>query len=123
MRTLFLIITASSLCAWPLPDAGAVEATREEIEKAVQEALQQKAPLPGDSLVVPNGEVAQAIHCAVAGAVYGSKEIEKQRPFFAVRSGDFWVVSGYLPPDTLGGVAVTVIRAKTGEVIWITHGQ
>jgi hypothetical protein len=123
MRTLFLIIAASWLSAWPLGDAGGVEATREEIEKAVQEALQQKTPLAGDRLVVPSAEVAQAIHCAVAGAVYGKNEIEKQRPFLAVRSGEFWVVSGYLPRGTLGGVAATVIRAKNGEVIWITHGQ
>jgi hypothetical protein len=72
---------------------------------------------------VANAEVAQAIHRAVAGAVYGTKEVEGQGPFHAVRSGEFWVVYGCLPQNMFGGVAVTVIRASNGEVISITHGQ
>jgi hypothetical protein len=99
------------------------EIERRDIEKHVQEALRQKAPLEEGKLVVPTAAVAEAIHNVVAGAVYGTDQIEKQRPFRAVRSGEFWVVYGRLPPDTLGGVAVTVLRASNAEIIWITHGQ
>ena len=122
MRALLLIIV-TMLCASPLLRVGAVDSTQEEIDRAVEEALKQKAPLPDGALVVPNEAVAEAIHYAVAGAVYGREALDKQRPFRADRSGDFWVVHGYLPPDMLGGVAVTIIRAKNGEVIWIAHGQ
>ena len=62
----------------------------------VQAALEQKAPLPWkkNTLVVPSAEVATAIHSAVAGAVFGQANIEKERPFRAVHYKDFWVVFG-----------------------------
>jgi len=57
--------------------------------------------------------------------------MERERPFKAVRSGDLWIVYGCMPTEAelgpgrvqLGGVAVTFIRARTGEVIWITARQ
>jgi hypothetical protein len=115
--------TAASTASPPNLSDERDEIKREDIEKHVQEALRQKRPLEAGKLVVPTAAVAEAIHSAVAGAVYGRDQIEKQRPFRAVRSGEFWVVYGYLPPDTLGGVAVTVLRASNGEIIWIMHGQ
>jgi hypothetical protein len=116
--------TAASTASPPRDLAGERdEIARRDIEKHVQQALRQKAPLEEGKLVVPTAAVSEAIHNAVAGAVYGRDQIEKQQPFRAIRSGEFWVVYGYLPPDTLGGVAVTVLRASNGEVIWITHGQ
>jgi hypothetical protein len=91
----------------------------------VREAVAQKQPLPWKkgALVVPNGEVAKAIHRAVAGAVYGKADVDTERPFRAVRSGDFWVVFGSLPRGRTGGTAITVIRASDGRVMRIIHEQ
>jgi NTF2 fold immunity protein len=89
----------------------------------VKEALRQGKPLSWktDALVVPNANVAEAIHSAVAGSVYGDEKIQKQKPFRAVRTGEFWVVFGSLPEKTLGGTAVTVIRASNGEILRVIH--
>ena len=91
----------------------------------VKEALQQSTPLPHDpkALIVPNQDVAKSIHLAVAGAIYGEEKVRSQQPFYAVRSGEFWVVSGSLPRKMLGGTAVTVIRAHNGEILRVTHGR
>jgi hypothetical protein len=86
-----------------------------------EQVSQRKAPIGDASPVVPTADVAAAIHSAVCGAIYGKREIAAEQPFTVVRSGDFWVVGGYLPPNMLGGVAVTVIRASNGEVIDIEH--
>jgi NTF2 fold immunity protein len=90
-----------------------------------KEALQQGKPISWktDALVVPNATVAEAIHSAVAGSVYGDEKIQKQKPFHAVRTGEFWVVFGSLPVKTLGGTAVTVIRASNGEILRVIHEQ
>lgn len=111
----FLVMTA----AHAAPDDLLIESA----DRHIAAAQQQSSPLPGQipDAVVPNAEVAKAIHLAVAGAVYGEAKLAGQRPFQAVRRGDFWVVSGSLPPKTLGGTAVTVMRASTGEVLRVTH--
>jgi hypothetical protein len=46
----------------------------------VQAALKQTAPMSWDAaaLAVPNATVAEAIHVAVAGAVYGQAHVEQQ---------------------------------------------
>jgi|688.fasta_scaffold508147_1 hypothetical protein len=97
----------------------------EAAEDHVKEALRQGKPLPWKSgaLVVPSPKVAEAIHSAVAGSIYGDENIQKQRPFRSVRAGDFWVVFGSLPQGFVGGTAVTVIRASNGEILRVIHGQ
>jgi len=122
MRTLLAIIAVLCLgrCVFAA-DWG--DATPAQIADLVADSLRQKASVSGDKPLVATADVAQAIHRAVASAIYGEKEIEGQRPFRAVRSGEFWVVYGCLPQNMLGGVAVTVIRASNGEIISITHGE
>src|SRR5258705_13922788 len=86
MRTLILSVLIAGLRVSARAQPCGNDATPEQLAKIVQEALQQKQPLAGEGLVVPTAEVAQVIHRAVAGAVFGYKEIERQRPFKAVRS-------------------------------------
>jgi NTF2 fold immunity protein len=99
------------------------EIYEKDAAQEVRDALQQKEPLPWkkDGLVVPTPEVAKAIHRAVAGAVYGQRDVDNERPFHAIRSGAYWVVFGSLPKGFVGGTAVTVIRASDGRVMRIIH--
>jgi hypothetical protein len=86
----------------------------------VQQALLQHDPIPWkkDGLVVPTAEVAIGIHTAVVRAAFGEQAL-RDKPFVAVRSGDYWVVRGTLPPGMVGGTPITVIRAKDGAVLWV----
>jgi NTF2 fold immunity protein len=86
----------------------------------VQQALLQREPIPWSKsgLVVPTAEVAIGIHTAVVRAAFGETAL-RDKPFVAVRSGDYWVVHGTLPPGTVGGTPITVIRAKDGAVLWV----
>jgi hypothetical protein len=124
MRALPIGLAFLGLCA------GALAVSDEDVyaqsaAKHVREALRQEQPMPWKkgASVVPNAEVATAIHAAVAGAVYGKALVEKERPFRAIRSGEFWVVFGSLPPSMDGGTAVTVIRADDGRIMRIIHEQ
>lgn len=83
----------------------------------VERVLQRKTATEKAAPVVPTAEVAVAIHNAVCAAIFGKSEMAHEQPFTAIRCGDFWVIAGYLPPTSLGGVPVTVIRASNGEVI------
>jgi hypothetical protein len=120
-----LLLTAFSVTAQNKPIETAETIIAEEAAQHVKDALRQGKPLAWkiNTLVVPNEKVAEIIHSAVASAVFGDDKIQKQKPFHAVRSSEFWVVYGTLPPGMLGGTAVTVIRASNGEVLRIIHGH
>ena len=79
-------------------------ATQDKIDKEwaadrVREALRQRTPILGSprAVVVPSATVAEGIHAAVVRGVFGDTTVREQRPFHAVRSGDYWVVHGSLP--------------------------
>jgi hypothetical protein len=98
------------------------EPSAEQLKNAtdyVQRVLSQKGSSENLPPLVPNAEVAVAIHNAVGGAIFGKFEMAHEQPFTAIRCGDFWLVTGYLLPDWLGGTATTVIRARNGEVVYI----
>jgi NTF2 fold immunity protein len=88
----------------------------------VREALRQKEPIPWSKsrLVVPTAAVAIGIHTAIIRAAFGEDALH-DKPFVAVRSGDYWVVRGTVQggPTVTGGTPITVIRAKDGAVLWV----
>jgi hypothetical protein len=124
-------LAAILLLVLALPPVGAQLSPKEQRQlyesaanEHVREATAKKRP---NALLsreaVPSEDIATQIHAAVASSVFGKEHIESQRPFKAVRSGRFWVVFGTLTPPSLGGTAVTVIRASNGEVLRVLHEQ
>jgi hypothetical protein len=113
------IAVVNSACAASRED----QIDREWAADRVREALRQRTPILGSprAVVVPTAAVAEGIHAAVVGGFFGERTVREQRPFHAVRSGDYWVVYGSLPPGMAGGTAVTVIRARDGAVLWLLH--
>ena len=79
-----------------------------------------QAPAPKDGYV-PDEKTAIKIAEAVLSPIYGEKQIEGERPFHAKLEGDQWVVSGSLPPNSDGGVAVIRIDKQTGAIIRHIH--
>jgi len=94
-----------------------------DAKEMVELALSRKLPNTLKRGAVPTAAVAEKIHEAVASSVFGADHMRKQRPFKAIRSGDFWVVYGTLQGGGLGGTAVSVIRAVNGEVLGVVHQQ
>lgn len=59
---------------------------------------------------------------AILVPIYGEKVINDQKPFSAQLQGDHWLVSGYLPDNYLGGVALVVINKSDGRILRVSHG-
>ena len=99
------------------------EPNAEQLKNAtneVQRLLSQKESSENLPPLVPNAEVAVAIHNAVGGGLFGKSSMAIEQPFTAIRCGDFWLVTGSFPPwADFGGTATTVIRARNGEVVYI----
>jgi hypothetical protein len=72
---------------------------------------------------VPDAATAIKIAVAVWEPIYGRKEIQSQKPFHAELHNGVWRVYGYIPPNTLGGVAEAEISQKDGRILRVIHGE
>ncbi|MBT1537079.1 hypothetical protein B7R78_0008045 [Ralstonia solanacearum] len=73
--------------------------------------------------VIPDEKTAKRVAEAILVPIYGQEAIEKQKPFRVVLVGNIWVITGYLPPDQLGGVFRIDIAKQDGRVIQVMHGR
>jgi len=55
--------------------------------------------------------------------IYGKNEILNERPYDYYRFGDFWILTGTLPKQSLGGTFNIKINRKTCQIINISHGK
>ena len=73
--------------------------------------------------VVPDEQTAISIAVAVWSPIYGKDEIAKQKPYQVFLVDGYWVVSGSLPKQLVGGTAKIVISKEDGRIINISHGR
>ncbi|WP_410779748.1 NTF2 fold immunity protein [Hymenobacter negativus] len=55
--------------------------------------------------------------------IYGRENIVKQRPYERYLIDHYWVVSGTLPEDWVGGTFMIIMDARNSQVIRLTHGR
>jgi hypothetical protein len=72
---------------------------------------------------VPDSATAVKIAIAVWTPIYGTENIEKEKPFKATLSNGVWTVEGSLPEDTVGGVAEADISKDDGRILRVIHGK
>lgn len=72
---------------------------------------------------VPDKATAVRVAEAILVPIYGEKQVESERPFYAELSGNIWTVTGHLPQGWTGGVAEVRISKMTCRVISVSHGK
>jgi hypothetical protein len=72
---------------------------------------------------VPDSATAVAIAVAVWIPIYGRDQIRTEAPYGAQLKADRWVVTGSLPPNTIGGVALAEIAKSDGRILRVSHGR
>jgi len=72
---------------------------------------------------VPNEQVAIQIAVAVWTPIYGKENIEKQMPYKAWLKDGIWRVTGTLPQNMVGGVAIAEIQKSDAKIVRISHGK
>ena len=85
--------------------------------------------VPPDGFV-PNAATAKAIAEAVLIPIYKRDVVLSERPFKATLKANIWIVVGTVPCETSqrgaacpGGAAEIHISRKTGQILFLTHGQ
>jgi NTF2 fold immunity protein len=86
-----------------------------------------QSPLPHSVVpkdgFVPNASTAIRIAEAVWIPIYGQENVEREKPFKAELRGNNWIVTGSLPSDMDGGVAIAEISRADGCVRRVSHGK
>jgi hypothetical protein len=74
-------------------------------------------------LIIKDSVTAIKIAQPILFDIYGKENIEKQKPFEIYLLENYWVISGTLPEDYLGGTFLIIIDARNSQIIKITHGK
>jgi len=72
---------------------------------------------------VPDEQTAIKIAHAILTPIYGRDVLEKEEPFVAHLSNNVWTVTGSIPKDRLGGVALIEISKIDARILRVTHGK
>ncbi len=72
---------------------------------------------------VPNRETAIRVAEAIWIPIYGTDQVNREKPFVATLKNGVWFVRGSLPKGYNGGVAEAEIAKDDGRIIRVVHGQ
>ena len=76
-----------------------------------------------DSMLIKDKETVINVVEPILFSIYKKENIIKQRPYETHLIGNYWVVSGTLPNDFLGGTFLIIIDATNSKIIRLTHGK
>lgn len=74
-------------------------------------------------LIIKESNTAIKIAEAILFDIYGTENIEEQKPYEKYLIKDHWVILGTLPERSMGGTFLIIIDAKNAQVLKITHGK
>jgi len=94
----------------------------EEVLPRPQRLTSRWSYVPDDGFV-PDKETAVRIAEAVLLPVYGSRQLESEKPWRASLEDDVWTVTGTLPPEVEGGTVVVELSKRDGRIIYLVHEQ
>ncbi|MEN2489519.1 YbbC/YhhH family protein [Flavobacterium sp. B11] len=116
-----LLITLSS-CAQNKRLVLGVENASEELKIALSKKSQHNV-IDNKKLVIKDSVTAIKIVEPILFDIYGKEKIEKQRPYEIYLLKNYWVISGTLPENYVGGTFLIIIDARNSKIIKITHGK
>lgn len=116
-----LLITLSS-CAQNKRLVLGIENANEELKIALSKKSQHNV-VDNKKIIINDSITAIEIAEPILFDIYGKEKIEKQRPYEIYLLENYWVISGTLPENYLGGTFLLIIDARNSRIIKITHGK
>jgi hypothetical protein len=90
---------------------------------AVAVAAEPKHNVKSAEGYVPDEATAIKIAVAVWEPIYGANHIAGEKPYHAALHDGVWTVTGSLPKQMLGGVAIAEISKQDGRILRVSHGR
>ncbi|MEZ5014954.1 MAG: NTF2 fold immunity protein [Chitinophagales bacterium] len=85
--------------------------------------MQQSNVADGKTMIITDSVTAVQIAEPVLFSIYGKDNITLQQPYEIYLIDHYWVISGTLPEEKVGGVFLFILDANDGKIMRITHGK
>ena len=73
--------------------------------------------------IIKNDSTAIKVAESILFEIYGENNIIKQKPYRIYKIENYYVISGTLPKNYVGGTFLIIINSLNSEIIRITHGK
>jgi len=107
-----------------------IEAKSEERHKILEERINlilidsiSFNEIDNKKIIIKNEKQFLSIIEPILFDIYGKDRIIDERPYEVYFAKNYWIISGYLPPNVLGGVFMAIMDARNCEIIRIEHGE
>jgi hypothetical protein len=97
-----------------------LEYAKSELKEALSNKTQKQILV---DKVITDKETAITISETILFKIYGKDNIIKQRPYEINQIDNYWILSGTLPENMLGGTFLIILNSTNGQIIKLTHGK
>ena len=120
LLVIFLILTVNSYSQEKIY-SNKIEAER-ELKIALNGKTQHNV-IDNKTVILKDRNVAILIAETILFNLYGKENIQRQKPYAVDLLDNYWVISGSLEKDMLGGTFLIILDSRNSEVLKITHGK
>jgi hypothetical protein len=95
-------------------------------EQELKFALADKSQdnfLDGKRIIIKDSLTAISVAEPILFSIYGKDNIIRQRPYETFLIDKYWIISGTLPKDYMGGTFLIIIDSRDSKIIKIIHGK
>ncbi|MGE5943175.1 MAG: YbbC/YhhH family protein [Flavobacteriales bacterium] len=93
-------------------------------EKLLEYALKNKSDRTEMKFkLIPKKENAINYAEIILFELYGKEKIELEKPYDIQLINDYWIITGTLPKEMVGGVFEMVFDSWNGKVLMLEHGK
>jgi hypothetical protein len=93
-----------------------------ELKSALSDKTQHNV-IDDKTVIIKDSATAISVAEPILFGIYGKDNITRQRPYETYFIGNYWVISGTLPKNSLGGTFLIIMDARDGRILRITHGK
>ena len=97
-----------------------LEYAKSELKEALSNKTQKQILV---DKVINDKETAITISETILFKIYGKDNIIKQRPYEINQIDNYWILSGTLPENMLGGTFLIILNSTNGQIIKLIHGK
>ena len=98
------------------------EFAENELNLALSKQSQHNV-IDNETLILKDSSIAVSVAEPILFQLYGKENIESEKPYEIHFIKNYWLITGTLPQDSVGGTFMIILDAKNAQIIKITHGK
>lgn len=107
--------------------SGRFRSDRNRAEQALNSALTKVKKgfnfISNDRILIKDSNTAINIAEPILFSIYGKDDIIFQRPYDIFLINKYWIISGTLPIQTLGGTFLIIMDSRNCRILTLEHGK